>query len=611
MPPPKGKSLMGVWIALGAVALLLFAGVVGAVVYFVVFSKPAPHLARYCPKSTSLYFEMPSPKKSILSASKMKPLDESRVDEKKMMDETIGSFAGAFTMSREAAKEVVDGIDAMAFAARDTNGSGKAVGIISFSNPAAAEKLLRSVRFSDEGPYGGSGGKKYKLERRPSASVPAGTNLFEMGLSDMAMTSSKDTLVWFPKAKLLVFGDDPMVTDVDRVIAGGSDSLEQNDAYKTAKRNFESGSDMAFFFDLHDLDDTKGTTSQKLLDSYLKGRQPVTGAVKIVRAGIMMDMHGTLSGSAMPPDDLAPKAAKLSFPHKLPADTVAYMAMSMKTKMTAAAIRSMWIERMGDSDPAMAKAFKDSLDSMERSMGFSFLDIVDMVGDEIAFGILLDPTFKLDTTNGITDELNNFGMVYAIATKDDAKARMILSKIRTKLEDPTLAPILKVRALGTDGFEVDWQTTAAYPIPNLTVKYDGKQVIAVLANGSLTTRAFDALQKGKGTLGDEKAHELAFGALPQDANYYMWLDTGRITSVMMDGMSHVKKGAMTSMLPLDAIRLTGPDRVTSALAVRATPKNGNWAFDMDSLNLPATSLFSVATQLDVSSAMPSGPIFGK
>jgi hypothetical protein len=285
------------------------------------------------------------------------------------------------------------------------------------------------------------------------------------------------------------------------------------------------------------------------------------------------------------------------------------MAFATKTKMSGAAVRTTLLERIQESDPSTAKEVRDGLDAMERSLGFSFIDLCDMVGDEVAFGILLDPTFKIDSTNGLADEIANVGLVYAIAVKDEAKARMILGKLRTKLEDKDIAELAKVRALGTDGFEVDPQTTTAFPVPNLTVKYENKKIVAVLANGSLSNRAFDALMKGKGTLKDDSAHELAFGALPQDANYYLWLDTGRITSLMMDGVSHVRKGAYKSPLPVEAIRLTGPDRVTSALAGRATSKNGIWTIDVDSLNLPATALFSVAKDLDLS--MPSGPLFGK
>lgn len=614
-PAPAKKSGVGAWIGIGCGALLLL-GIIGGIIgYFVLWAKPAPHLVRYVPKTTTLYVEMPSFKKSLISFATVKPLDSSRVDEKRMMEDTIDAFSTSFDLSPDEAKQVVGGLDSAAFAARDMNDHGKAGGVIAFSSTGAADKLLHTKRFNDKGAFG-TGGTRFTLDAKTKGSS-AKAGFLEMALDDLH-TGTKDRLVWFPKSKLLVLGDEEFVTDVDQVLSGSQESLEKSESYIKAKKTFESGSDVAFFYDTHDLDDLKGAAPKKALDAYLRNRDAFTGTIKIVKAGIMMDMHATLSGSGMPPDDLMPKASKLAFPKRLPADTVAYMAMSTKTKMPGSAVQATLIQRVEDSDPTAAKDLKDGIDAIEKQMGFKVADLIDMTGDEAAMGILLDPSFKLDTSNALTDELGNVGMVYAIAIKDDAKAKMVLGKIKKQLETPGLEDTLKVRSLGGDDFEVDPETHVSFPVPNLTVKYDGHQIIAVLAAGSLTTRALDALQHGKGTLGGDGAHNLAMGALPDDANFYMWVDTGRITSVMLDGASHVRGGVSfdtllfpdPSTIPVDAVRLTGPDRVTSAMAVRATVKNGVWSIDLDSLNMPALALFSVASELDLGSAIPPGGIFG-
>ena len=59
---------MGLWLLLGGLGILLIGGIAAAAVYFFVFSKPAPHFARYSPKTTTVYIEMPSLKKSMISA---------------------------------------------------------------------------------------------------------------------------------------------------------------------------------------------------------------------------------------------------------------------------------------------------------------------------------------------------------------------------------------------------------------------------------------------------------------------------------------------------------------------------------------------------------------
>jgi hypothetical protein len=612
MAPQPKKGGGGAVIALVVILFLLIGGGAAAVgAYLYLLAKPGPHLARYVPKSASLYVELPGFKHSLLSAATMKPLDSSRVDDKLLIQDLDLAFARSFTLPQPDAHAVVAALDAGAFVARDTNTHGQAALLISFTDASAVDKLLHSSRFAESGPFVG-GGVRYTLLARSPYDIPPNAGPTETALSFMETgtgTSTQD-LVWFAKKKLLVYGDDQMVTDMGAVIDGGADSLEKNEVYTKAKKTFESGADIAFFFDTHDFDDSRDPATKKMLEGYLQNRDPLTGAVKLVKAGVMMDMHATLTGTSLPPETLVAPAGKLAFPHELPSDTVAYMAMSTKTKMSGVQVRNLLIKTVEDNDPTAGRELRSGLDEIERKIGFKLDDLVDMTGDEAALALVLDPAFKLDTTNGIMDELASFGVVYAIATKDDAKAKMILGKLRAQLETPDMAKIVKIAPVGTDGWEADPQTVTAVPIPNLTVKYDGKRVVVVLASPTITKRTFDALYSNTLTLKGNQAHELAFGALPQDANFYMWLDTGRITSIMMDGASHARKTPTRTMLPIEAIRLTGNDHVTSALAMKLTVKSGQWTMDLDSLNLPAMALFEVAKDVDLSTAMPSGPIFG-
>jgi len=609
-PSQKKGGGCGVIAIVGVLLLLVVGGGVAVGAYFYLLAKPSPHMAKYVPKSASLYVELPSFKHSLISGATMKPLDSSRVDEKLLTQDLDLSFARAFTLPQPDAHALVQSLDAAAFVARDTNTHGQAALLISFSDTSPVDKLLHSSRFSESGAFVGGGVRYTLLARSPYDIAPtAGPTEVALSYMDTGKGSSVQDLVWFAKKKLLVYGDDQMVTDMGAVIDSGADSLEKNEVYQKAKKTFENGADVAFFFDTHDFDDARDPAMKKMLDGYLQNRDPVTGAVKLVKAGVMMDMHATLTGTALPPDTLLAPAPKLAFPHELPSDTVAYMAMSTKTKMTGAQVRNLLIKTVEDNDPVAGRDLRSGLADIESKAGFKFEDVVDMIGDEMAMALVLDPSFKLDTSNGIMDELAGFGVVYAVATKDDAKAKLVLSKLRAQLETPDMAKVVKVTPLG-DGWEADPETTSSFPIPNLSVKYDGKRIVAVLASPAITKRTFDALFTNTVTLKTNSAHELAFSALPQDANYYMWLDTGRITSIMMDGASHVKKAPTRTMLPIEAIRLTGNDHVTTALAIKSTVKSGQWTVDFDSLNFPALALFEVAKDLDFSNAMPSGPLFG-
>lgn len=603
-PASPKKSNVLLWVFVVFAGLVIVGAIAGAVGYFLL-SKPGPHLAKYLPKDTTLYVEVPSVKRSAIAAAGIKPIDSSRVSEKQMMDDTVSAMATSFTISPDDARAVLGSVDALAFAGRDLNKKGDAAVVFQFSSGGAAEKLLKSVRFTSDGPFG-SGGTRYKLERNKARTLGSKRTFVEEAFDEMSATgSARERLVWFPKNKLLVFGDEDIVTDIGRAGAGTTDSLEKSDAYGKAKKTFESGSDVTFFYDTTDLED-HNPKARKLMDAWLKDRDPITGAIKIVKAGVMMDTHVTLSGTAMPPDDLLPPLRGLTYPRKLPTDTIAYMAFSTKTKMTGAAVRSLAIQRTADQDPAAGKELKDSLDDLDKELGFKLDDVIDMTGDECVMALLVDPTLRIDGSDGPADELGKVGVLYAMAVKDDAKAKAILGKLRAKIEG---TGVVSVRTL-PDGFEVDPKTPAAFPLPNLTVKDDGKQIIVIAAAPAMTGRALDALQANKGTLAGDKAHEAALATLPKDSALLMWIDVGRVTSLLIDGKSRVsRKAAAAAELPLDAVRLTGDDRVTAAFAVRESLKKGSLSVDMDSLNMPALSMFSVAKDVDVAGLIPGGPMF--
>ena len=382
-PSPKKSGGGGAVIAIVVILLLLVVGgglAVGA--YFYLLAKPSPHMAKYVPKSSSLYVELPGFKRSMLSAATMKPLDSSRVDDKLMMQDLDLAFARSFTLPQPDAHAVVQALDAAAFVARDTNTHGQAALLISFSDTSAVDKLLHSSRFSESGAFVG-GGVRYTLLARSPYDIPPNAGPTEVALSSMetGKGSSVQDLVWFSKKKLLVYGDDQMVTDMGAVIDSGADSLEKNEVYQKAKKTFESGADVAFFFDTHDFDDSRDASTKKMLDGYLQNRDPLTGAIKLVKAGVMMDMHATLTGTALPPDTLVAPAPRLAFPHELPSDTVAYMAMSTKTKMNGMQVRNLLIKTVEDNDPTAGRDLRSGLTDIETKAGFKFDDVVDMVGD--------------------------------------------------------------------------------------------------------------------------------------------------------------------------------------------------------------------------------------
>ncbi len=168
---------------------------------FLVFAKPAPHLAQYVPKTTSVYVEIPSFQHSLVSAAQMKPLDNSRIDDKLMTQEAAVAFTKAFAITQDDAHAIVTSFDAAAVAARDTNHLPQVAMMISFSKGAPVEALLKAPRFSDATPFVG-GGTKYTLEKRPFTEISPNASIVEQALSEMTTHKyggTQNDLVWFPR----------------------------------------------------------------------------------------------------------------------------------------------------------------------------------------------------------------------------------------------------------------------------------------------------------------------------------------------------------------------------------------------------------------------------
>ena len=591
---PKSNALLFAVLGGGALLLLLGAGTAVAL-YFFVLRGASPHLAQSVPKNASLYVEIPSVTHSIVALATMRALDTSKINEKQTTDDAVTGFASSFSISQDDARVVVVGVGAAAFAVTSSQHDGAALVALSSSG---ADKLLAAKRFTAQGTFG-KAGKRYTLAAN-TPSAQAGKSSPVQQALDQLSTGPSDALVWFAKSNLLVIGGLPEVTEIAHVLEDGADSLEKSDAYVKAKQSFEAGADAIMFYDTHALSDMTDKDVQKLVKSYLRDFDPVTTSVRFVKAGVLIDTHGKLTGDSLPPDTLI-SAAKLTYPHQLPKETVGYMAFSTKTGMKGADARAAMIKHAQQTDPESAKALQDGLAEIEKAMGFTLDQIIDMVGDESAIAILLDKDFTYKAGDGFADEASKLGLVYELAVKDPGIAKQILAAIRTKISAPDFAKLATVKPDG-DGFEIDPLTNDAFPLPNVRVKLENNKIVAVLASGPLAERALAALEQGKDTLKDDPAHESALGALPTDAHVYMWLDTGRLGTLLNTAAPGSAAAAKEMGVPIDAIRLTGPDRLTTAMALRYQGSNGAWTVDFDTLNVPGLAVLSGASQLDLPSA---------
>jgi hypothetical protein len=89
-------------------------------------------------------------------------------------------------------------------------------------------------------------------------------------------------------------------------------------------------------------------------------------------------------------------------------------------------------------------------------------------------------------------------------------------------------------------------------------------------------------------LKDDAAHQAALAALPEKHHFRLWLDTGRVADTLFKNPL-LQARATEAGIQLDKFRLTGPQRVTSALSVQSEVQNEVWTYRVDGLNLQAVA----------------------
>ncbi|HTA91053.1 MAG TPA: hypothetical protein VK745_15795, partial [Polyangiaceae bacterium] len=108
-------------------------------------------------------------------------------------------------------------------------------------------------------------------------------------------------------------------------------------------------------------------------------------------------------------------------------------------------------------------------------------------------------------------------------------------------------------------------------------------LLFAVGNPALVERSGRALMSGENTLAGDPAQHAARAALPGQVQLLAWVDAGRIIESVQKS---TLLAARVGQLGLGALRLTGPDRVTVALALSAELQSGRTTYRVDTLNLP-------------------------
>jgi hypothetical protein len=309
------------------------------------------------------------------------------------------------------------------------------------------------------------------------------------------------------------------------------------------------------------------------LDDLAKGRvsfpTPLAAALGLWDGG----MRGSYRASIAAAGDLQanlplPPPRALALVRRLPAETASYAALSTGLPGGRQAAKQLLLQLLafGGRD---AERLVTSVDQGLAETGLHVADLVALLGDEGVVGVVVRPGVKTKS------ELERAYAVVIVQEVSDAKqAERLLALARGKLS--AAKGKVKVRPEGS-GFSADLLKD---PMPFVRARVASGKLFVGIGQKDLVERAVVALDKGKGTLGDDAVHAYTLTALPPNAQLRVWIDLVRV------GDLAAADGRPEDRAMLEQLRgfLRGPKLASSALSFSAFPEADRVRFELDEVN---------------------------
>ncbi|MEI9952957.1 MAG: hypothetical protein WDO74_29270 [Pseudomonadota bacterium] len=571
---PPGKRI-GVLIAAFLGVLLLLAAASGTVAYFAFLrSGGARAIAQSVPRDSEFFIEVASVHQLVAELHDVQYLDTSLRDDKKVFDDAADSIAKAFDLSQTDAVTLLASAETFGVAGRKLASSPELLLALGLKNARPVETLLKSSRFIAAGTLGQTG-KRYQLTRKAlDASVEQDVVRKELARAQIG-AGAKEALVWFPKARVLAIGDEPLLLDMAQVLESGAASIEQNPSFQAAAKDFDKSSRLTAFVDPTLFASIADPKVKELVDAYFKPAGPITGTLLVKPAGFVTSFTGHVQGSKLPHAGEPPRALNLG--ERLPEETFGYVALSTSTKLTGAETEKLLIDQLSSVDPQARVQLEQGLRQLEQLLGVSASKLIDGAAGQSVIGLSAPAGTSIAALGTGPQALAHFNLTWVLELKDATEYKKLATQLKQKI-----LPTVREVTVTDDGPGFSLGSRLPLPI-SLRVKFFDKYLFLTAGGNTLCERAEAAFSKGERTLRDDAAHKSSLAALPDKQHFLLWVDSGRLADALQK--NPLLRAQMTeSGLSLDKIRLTGPERIVSALSVSGEVANEVWTFQLDALN---------------------------
>jgi hypothetical protein len=566
----------------GGVAVVVLA------LFILARQRPA-QLAHVVPDDVAVFVELPSVGHALESAGAMKVFDGAKISPKETATLFTSALRSAFGLTNEDAERFGESVVGVAYMARAASSEDRGAWILSVNSTDPTERLLASSRFTSDGTY--RGGLSYRLAQATPGST---ASPLERALCAFAIHGSPERVVWFAGPRLLLLGEQALISEVAEVVDGRRKPLDTSAVFQESRKEARPDAAAYFFADENALQQSSfHASSGSFFDAYLNHGGVAAGDLHFAPAGVVVSAEVALSGTALPAVGDLPHATPLTIPDRLPAETAFYAAASTKHTSQPADVRSMLLGLVPASASDTGR-IRESVEAIEHEVGISLSDLADVAGDEAAIALLADKAFKYGGSIPLLQAgLEWAGAVFVVKVESDAAAQRVVAKLREAIHGSELGKFATVSA-SSDGFEVAMSSKASALIggvpPGLRVRYAKKELAIVLARPELMQRTFAALDGTGSTLKDDASHALAMSSLRRGARAYAWLDMGRVASVAFAAGPSARVHAKARGMPVDSATLSGPTRLAMAAALDFEAKGAAWNARVDVLNPWAAGL---------------------
>ena len=573
--------------ALGALFLVFLAAAAGATYLMFFSSGGARSIAKSVPRDSEFFIEVASVHRLASDLKNVQYLDTSLRGDKQLFDDAAGSLAQAFDISTAEALTLLASAETFGIAGRKLASEPEVLLALGMKNASPVEALLKSSRFSNVGTVGTTG-KRYQLIQKQLA-PSAGQSPVLRGLAATQIGGvGPEALVWFPKAKLLTIGSDLLLRDLAQVIEAGSPSIAENPSFQAAAKDFDAQARLTLFVDPALISTITDPKLRSLIDDYFKPSGPITGSMQVKPAGFLTRLTGRFQGAKLPSATAYDPPQALDLGARLPAETFGYVAFSTRSKLSGAEVEKLLLDQLSSAEPAVHAQVEQSLHQLETALGVSASQLIDGAGGQSVLGLSAAPNLPANLALG-PEMAAQINLTWLLELKDATAYKKLAAQLKQKLL-PSFREVA-VTDDGAGGFSI---VPRGVPFAvSLRVKFLDKYLFITAGGNSLADRAEAAFSRGENTLKDDAAHQASLSNLPGTQHFLLWLDTGRIADTLSKSPL-LNAQIAQSGVSLDKLKLTGPDRVVSALSVRSEVQDGVSTYQLDALNIQALAPLGAA-----------------